>query len=358
MFMSVDVVGGVMATTRGRRALALLLAVLLVTPLLAGVAAADQRAGGTVVVEEGETVTDGLQATGGTVVVRGTVEGDLEAFAGTVEIAESGTVTGDVSAVAGSIRIAGRVGGDADLVGGSVVVTTPAIVAGDIEGAAGSFTIDGTVQGSVRVGAGTITLGPEAVIEGDFVYDGDLERAEGSAVGGEVRQDPNLGAVVGVPSIAAWMVTVYSLLVTLLVGALLLLAFPGTSAIVANETANSPLRTLGLGLVALVAVPLLIVVLFLTVVGIPIALVVLFLYALLLWLAFVWGQYAVGAWLLALGDREHRWMALVVGVLAVFLLGLVPILGGIVSFVVLLIGLGGVAVAVYRGGRSRRENAT
>jgi cytoskeletal protein CcmA (bactofilin family) len=356
MFMSVDVVGGGM-TTLGRRALVLLCVVFLATPLFAGVAVADQRAGGTVVVEEGETVTDGLQASAGTVVVRGTVEGDLEAFAGTVEIEESGTVTGDVRGFAGSVRIAGRVGGDAELAGGSIVIATPGIVAGNVEGAAGSFTLDGTVQGTARVGAGSISLGPEAVIEGDLVYDGDLDRAEGSAVGGEVRQDPNLGVMLGLPSIASWMVTVYSVLVTLLVGALLLLALPGTTAVVANETANSPLRTLGLGFIVFVGVPLAIVVLFLTVVGIPIALVVLFLYALLLWLAFVWGQYAVGAWLLALGDREHRWMALVVGVLAVFLLGLVPILGDIVSFVVLLLGLGGVAVAAYRGGRSRRGNA-
>ena len=355
--MSVDVFGGGMTTTRRRRTLALLLVVFLATPLFAGVAVADQRAGGTIIVEEGETVTDGLQATGGTIIVRGTVEGGLEAFGGTVEIAESGTVTGDVRAVAGSIRIAGRVEGDVELAGGSVIITTPAVVTGNVEGAVGSFTLDGTVQGTVRVGAGSIVLGPEAVIEGDLVYDGDLQRAEGSAVGGEVRQDPNLGVMFGLPSIAAWMVTVYSLLVTLLVGALLLLALPGTSAVVANETADSPLRTAGIGLVVFVGVPLAIVVLFLTIVGIPIALVAAFLYALLLWLAFVWGQYAVGAWLLALGDREHRWMALVVGVLAVFLLGLVPILGGIVSFIVLLLGLGGVAVAVYRGGRRRRGDA-
>ena len=354
MFMAVGVVSAGMTATRGRRVLALLSVVLLATPLFAGVAVADQRAGDTVIVEEGETVTGGLQATGGTVVVRGTVEGDLEAFAGTVEIAESGTVTGDVRAVGGSIRIAGRVEGDAQLAGGTVVITQSAVVTEDVEVAAGSFTLDGTIQGSVRVGAGTITLGPQAVVEGDLVYDGELTRAEGSAVGGQVREDSDLGVTFGPPAVASWMVTLYSLLVTLLVGALLLLALSGTSATVADETANSPLRTAGLGLLVLVGVPLAIVVLFLTVVGIPIALVVAILYALLLWLAFIWGQYAVGAWLLGLADREHRWLALVVGVLVVFLLGLVPILGGIVAFVVLLFGLGGVAVAAYRGGRRRR----
>ncbi|WP_232686955.1 bactofilin family protein [Halobacterium zhouii] len=347
-----------MATSVGRHALAVTLVVLLATSLFAGVAAADQRTGDTIIVEEGETVTGGLQATGGTVIVRGTVEGDLEAFAGTIEIAESGVVTGDVTAVGGSVRIAGRVEGDAQLASGTVVITESAVVTGDVQAATGSFTLDGTVQGSVRVGAGTIVLGPQAVVQGDLVYDGDLTRAEGSAVGGQVREDSSLGGGFGVPSIASWVVSLYSLLVTLLVGALLLLVLPGTSATVARETANSPVRTAVLGILVLVGVPLLVVVLLLTVVGIPIAFVVAFLYALLLWLAFVWGQYAIGAWLLGLADTDSRWLALIVGVLVVFLLGLVPILGGIVSFVVLLFGLGGVGVAVYRAGRRRREDDT
>ncbi|WP_458209401.1 hypothetical protein [Haladaptatus sp. NG-SE-30] len=53
-----------------------LLVLLLVFATIPGIAAAESRAGGTIVVEEGETVK-GLEAFGGTVIVRGTVDGDL-----------------------------------------------------------------------------------------------------------------------------------------------------------------------------------------------------------------------------------------------------------------------------------------
>ncbi|MGB9964437.1 bactofilin family protein [Halobacterium hubeiense] len=340
-----------------RRALVLALVAVLALSTFAGVAAADDRAGGTVVVEEGETVTNGLQATGGTVVVRGTVEGDLDAFAGAVDVAESGTVTGDLSGAAGSIRVAGTVDGSVDVAAGSIDVTETGVVRGNLTGGAGSFTHAGTINGSVRVGAGSVALASTASVGGDFVYDGEFTQAEGATVGGEVRHDPDLGSmqVSVLPEIASWLLTLYFLALTLFVGALLLVALPGVSATVADATANSPLRTLGAGFAALVGAPFALVLLSLTVVGIPVAVVGAFLYALAVALSYVWGAYAVGAWLLSQADREHRWLALLAGVLAVHAVGYVPFLGALVEFAVLLFGLGGLTVAAYRHVRQRRS---
>jgi len=345
------------SSTGPRRALALAVLVVLSMPLLAGVAAADERAGGTIVVEEGETVTGGLQATGGTVVVRGTVEGDLQAFAGNVEIAETGTVTGDLQGAAGSVRIAGTVEEDVEVAAGSFTIAQSGTVGGDVEAAAGSFLLDGTVEGSVQVGAGSITLADGAVVGGDFVYDGELTRAGGATVDGELREDPDLALDVfpGIPAFVGWLATLSSILLTLVVGALLLAVFPGTSAAIAERAISSTLRTLGVGFLALLAGPLLFVLLLVTIVGIPLAVLWLLLYVVVLLLSFVWGEYAVGAALLSLGDYDNRWAALVVGVLVVFVLGRVPILGGIVEFVVLLLGLGGLSLSLVGWGRRRRR---
>lgn len=344
-----------MPSASARRAVAVVLVLLLAAPLSVGVAAADERAGGTIVVEEGETV-DGLQATGGSVVVRGTVDGDLEAFAGSVDVAETGTVTGNLEGAAGSVRIAGTVEGNVDLAAGSVDVTQSGVVRGDLNAGAGSFTLAGTVDGNARVGAGSISLAPTAQVGGDFVYDGDVAVADGATVGGELREDPDLSVSPfgGFPSVANWLFTAYTLLLTLLVGAILLVAFPGTSATVAAGPTDRPLRALGAGFAALVGTPILVVLLFLTIIGIPLGLLAIFLYVLLVLVGFVWGEYAVGAWLLSLADREHRWLALLVGVAAVALVGYVPVLGGIVEFLVLLFGLGGIATAGYQWVQRRR----
>ena len=339
------------------RAVALALVLVVSLPVLSGVAAAEERTGGTVVVAAGETVSEDLQAVGGTVVVRGTVDGDLQAFAGTVVLAESGTVTGDVQGAAGSITIAGTVGEDLEIAGGSLDITETATVGGDVETGAGSFTLDGRVDGTVQVGAGSILLGSSASVGGDFVYDGDLEQAEGATVDGEVREDPSLGGAEfgGLPTVAGWLFTAYSLALTFVFGAILLLLLPGVAATAALDSRERPARTAGAGLLALVGGPALFGVLLITIVGIPLAFLWLFVYALLLIVGFVFGEYAVGAWLLSLADYENRWLALLVGVLAVFAVGRVPFLGGLVEFVVLLLGLGALAVLAWSRVKARRR---
>jgi cytoskeletal protein CcmA (bactofilin family) len=343
-------------TSRSRRVLALALVVVLVTPLFVGVAAADQRVGGTVVVEEGETVTGGLQATAGSIVVRGSVSGDLQAAAGSVNIAESGTVTGDISGAAGSIRIAGTVEGSVEAGAGSIDVTESGVIRGNLDAGTGSFTHAGTIDGTARVGAGSLALTSTATVGGDFVYDGDITVADGATISGELREDPSLSVspFPGLPDVASWLLTLYSLLLTVIVGAILLALFPGVSRTVADGPREAAARSLGVGFLVLVGVPMVLAALFVTIVGIPLGILGIFLYVLLLLVAFVWGEYAVGAWLLSLADREQRWLALVVGVAVVYLAGRVPVLGGLVEFAVLLFGLGGVGIASYQWFGRRR----
>lgn len=342
------------------RAVVLALVLVVSLPVLSGVAAAEERTGGTIVVAEGETVGEDLQAVGGTVVVRGTVEGDLQAFAGTVVLAETGTVTGSVEGAAGSVTIAGEVGEDLGIAAGSLEIAETATVGGDVDTGAGSFSLDGRVDGTVRVGAGSVLLGSSASVGGDFLYDGDLERAEGATVDGEVRQDSSISGAEfdSLPAVAGWLFTAYTLALTLVFGAILLLLMPGVAAAAALDTRERPARTAGAGLVALIAGPALFVALLLTVVGIPLALLWILVYVLLLIVGFVLGEYAVGAWLLSLADYENRWLALLVGVLVVFALGRVPFVGGLVEFVVVLLGLGALATASWRHVKRRRRDDT
>lgn len=78
--------------------------------------------------------------------------------------------------------------------------------------------------------------------------------------------------------------------------------------------ASDPLRTGGVRLLALVGIPVVLVVLLVTIVGIPLALVDAFVFALALWVAPVYGRFAVDAWPVSLADVESRWAGLLVGV--------------------------------------------
>jgi cytoskeletal protein CcmA (bactofilin family) len=320
----------------------LLVTLLVVTVVLAGVpglAAAETRTGGSIVVGAGEVVDEDLQVFAGSVVVRGTVNGDVEAFAGTVRI--EGTVDGDVNAF-----------------GGSVDIAEGATVTGDLNAAGEDVILGGSVGGDATVGAEVVRLLGTAEVGGDLNYDGQLARDDGAVVGGTVSVADDIVefAPVDVGPLAP-LFRFYGLLASLLLGAVLLLALPGVADRVSATALDEPARSGGVGLLALVAVPFVLVLFAITVIGIPITLVGALLFAVLAWVATVYGRLALGNWLLGFADVDSRWAGLLVGFAVVWLLGFVPVVGTVADLVVFLLGLGALALVAYRAyrGRSNRR---
>lgn len=340
------------------RGVILLLAVVVVLAAVpAPVSAQETRSGGTIVVGENETIDGDLTAFGGTVIVRGTVTGDLTAIAGNVVV--DGQVDGNLEAVAGNVRINGTVAGDANAAGGNVFLAQDGRIDGEFSAGAGTIVVEGEVGDDATLGADTITIGSSAVIGGDLTYDGQLNQADGASIAGAIRQESNVGPTMGLTGqeFPNWVSWVYSFLANLVLGAIALLAFPRFSTGVAGLAGDDPVRSGGIGLLLFVGVPILLVILFISLVGIPLGIVGILVYMLLLWLGYVYGSYAVGTWLLDRADTENRWLALVTGLLVVSVVGLVPILGGLIQFLVLLLGVGALALGGrnrYRGRRARR----
>jgi len=343
-----------------RSVVAALLALTVVLGTAPGVVAAEERAGGSVTIQEGETVGD-LSAAGGSVTVHGTVDGDLEAVAGSVLV--TGRVTGDVEVAGGSVVLArgAEIGGSVEAGTGSFVLEEGARVGGDLTVGAGDVVVAGTVEDSLRAGAESLRIASTAVVGGDVEYDAEEYTLEdGAEVGGTVTQVDDLdvgtfpgapGFGGGLPAVPGWAGTVYGLLSAFLLGAVLLLALPGVSGRVVERVTGEPGTAAAVGLLVLFGTPVVLLLVAITVVGIPLALAGTLLFALLLMVAWVYGQYALGTWLLSLADVDSRWAALAIGLVVVALLGAVPVLGGLVTLAVVLLGLGGIAGVAY----SRRD---
>jgi hypothetical protein len=74
-------------------------------------------------------------------------------------------------------------------VGGDVRVGPDEVIDGDVVAIGGSATIEGHVNGDVVAVGGSVQLGPRAVVEQDVaVIGGRLRRAEGSRVGGNIKE--------------------------------------------------------------------------------------------------------------------------------------------------------------------------
>ncbi len=111
--------------------------------------AAETAASEIVIIPEGDTVTEDLYAVGSRVVVEGTIEGDLIAFAAE-EVVISGQVTGNVQAVAPTVTVGGE-------------------VAGSVRFTANRLTISGSIGGDLVGAAVRAELSPESTIDGDVV---------------------------------------------------------------------------------------------------------------------------------------------------------------------------------------------
>jgi cytoskeletal protein CcmA (bactofilin family) len=326
------------------------------------------RSGQEVVVPAGETVAGDLYAAAGTVRVDGRVDGDLIATGGQVTVA--GTVTGDLLAAAGSTTISGEVGGDVrvatgqarvqgqvreDLLvaAGQASVASGARVGGDLVFAAGRTAMDGTVAGGV--------LGTT----GSYLRRGSVAGSERVTVQQPAQQPPILA-----DRLLDGLRRYVSILV---VGALLLWLLARTVLGAANSVLVRPLASFGVGILAVVG----------AVIGLGVLLVLAVLVAILLGLlglgsltgVTVFGGILVAAIIvfllvvalgfgaqaavgLALGrlllSGETRsfgraFGALALGVLVVVLVSAIPVAGGVLEAVVVLLGLGGLVVAVRRG---------
>jgi hypothetical protein len=325
-----------------------------------------------------ETVRGDAFLAGGRVSTASEVQGDLVAAAG--ELSVGGAIGDDLYAAGGNVQVDAIVNGNARVAGGDVTVGPATVVAGALsltggrvvfEGSAqeylqasgGSVRIDGEVQGDVEVRAEELLIGPGARIGGKLVYRGPLppEVPEGALIEGGVEfHEESVGryledtgsrghdAAYGVGTFL-WLVGVF------VAAALFLLLLPRFASEAAATVGRKPLQSLGLGLAILVCVPFVAVVLLITIVGIPLALLLVSLYLLVLFLGWVTAALFLaqrGLETLRPGrvaTRGWQLFALLLGLVALWLLRQVPLVGGVIGFVALLAGIGALTWRAFNG---------
>ncbi|HYM50870.1 MAG TPA: hypothetical protein VET65_09920 [Candidatus Limnocylindrales bacterium] len=368
------------------RLFALAGALLLLLPLQA--AAADVRSDNQVTVGPGQTITDDLYAFGGTVTVQGAVAGNLIAAGGTVNV--SGHVTRDVMIGGGTVDISGPVDGSIRVGGGTVTITGP--VAGDVVVGAGTLTlgsqatvgrdlllgtgtatIDAPVKRNVMLGAGTVTIA--STVGGDITGSVDrLTLASGASVSGRLDYTSKNPVVMGTGATVAGAVTRHTpqnattpwvgtpaspvgafigwlqgLIGISALGLLLVLLFPSFSAKAVEALQRRPGASLAFGAAILVVTPIIGVLAFivgLIIGGWWLGLLLLPAYILAAALGYVVTGFLIGRWAAGqFGWKVHPVWMLLAGLFALSVVGLVPILGALVSLVAIVFGLGALAIA-------------
>jgi hypothetical protein len=318
---------------------------------------------------------------GGHVTTASEIKGDLMAVGGEVSVA--GAIDDDLYAAGGTVRLDAIVNGNARLAAGEVDVGPATIVAGgvsitggevDFQGVAhkylqasgGTVRLDGEVIGDAEVRAKELLIGPTARIGGRLVYHGPSEPTvpEGAVINGGIEFHPSdIGRQFRdvqpvVRDAATGLGTFLWFLGVFLAGALFVVLLPGFTSEAAAAIGRKPLPSLGLGLAILLCVPFVAVVLLITIIGIPVALLLMSLYLLVLFLGWIIAAlFLAQRGLTALRPgrpvtRGGQLLALLAGLVVLWLLRQVPLVGGLVGFVALLAGIGALTWRAFNGSKA------
>lgn len=366
-----------MKTPRG---LIPVLLIMLLTCLSLPALAAFEVMGGptTLVLDKSRTVSGDLYAAAQTVIVNGTVTGDLVAAGRTIvvngrvdgsvlaagnEVTVNGPVGENVRAVGATVTITNKVGRNASLAGAEVVLTPGAELGGGLLGGANHLELRGKVADDVLAGADRLRLGgrigggvraeasrlevdPEAEVAGKVFYRSPQEATiPGSAsLKGGVEFQPRPARTVavnwrrvGTVMSAAWFLGL------LVLGIILWLLYPERLREITLPAKQTWTRGFLLGLLSLVTGPVAIALGFASFIGAPIALALLGLYlGGLLFTLPLSGSLAARQVLVTYfpGRTLHPVLVAALGMSAIFLLGLVPVLGPLVRLLALVLGLG------------------
>lgn len=282
-----------------------------------------------------QTVRDDVRAAGRSVRLEGAVGGHVVAAGAEVVLAPSASV-GDWAWLAGdSVRVDSRIGGE-------------------LRVAARRVQISGTVEGNTYIDSEQLELLPGARLDGNLIVRARLApKLDRQAIAGEIVFQPRQAPSQSAPTALGGLLALAILATAAMVAYLL---FPGFARRAAGRLGAAPLASLGLGLAVLAATPLMAVVLLLTGLGALLGLVLLGLYLLALPLGLWVGLAFLAVRGLALtGTAPRRGTGTLAILLAVALLGvlqLIPVLGGLAVFLLLLFGLGAASLQLWRQYRS------
>ena len=380
--------GGLYLLRRRLSAVTVLAALTLALGLALPASALETRKGGNVTVASDETIDDTLLvhadtlridgtvtgnviAFGHRIEVNGTVGGDLICFAGTTLV--TGTVQGNIFAFAESVEVRGRVERSlhafasmtrlepsADIRGDMVAFTSHATAEGtvgrDLYAFAGLVDVRGDIGRNVVARVGRLNLLAPAKVGGNLTArvkkEKNVQIDPGATVAGktDIRLAPAEASQYLRPRF--YLEKVLGLAVIFLLGLFLLWLFP------AFRSARVPggvelVKTAGVGFLALVAPPVAALLLFIIMIGIGvltgavliatlIPLLITVLWLLTLYFSKVLVGLAIGqAIAKAPAEQAARVaMPLLVGLVIIYILISLPIVGHVLNFLVWLVGLG------------------
>lgn len=316
-------------------------------------------------------------ASGDQVQVNGDINGALFFAGDTIQI--NGEVNGNIYGLGNRIQMRGQNEGDVFFAGRNVVVEQDSrsgrdlfiagmnvVVDGPVPRhlfAVGEFvTLNGEIGGDATVNSEELTVGQSAAIEGDLRYESPNEAtiSPTASVAGQTdyTERDTWERQWNVTQQERWqfrlLYALWSLLAALVVWVMIKLLKPHFWSDTTVPIGSEPLKTLGFGLLALIATPFVAMLLMITVIGIPMGIILVMLYGIALYISKIIVALFIGSLILKSYERERfgkEFLLVLIGLVILELLMLIPYVGWVFGTIIVIAGLG--ALILFRRGTDR-----
>ena len=299
--------------------------------------------------------------------LNGKVGGDLWVGAGTVTVNDR--ITGDVRAGAGEVAINTTVDDDVIVGTGKLTMSDQAVIRGDLIVGSGHATVNGRVYGDVRIAGGAVTIKANIGGNVEVKTDNSLTILPGTKIGGELSywapqenpeftqyakkvtyhsiskrsSAPLLGAMMWMIPAVSISFLLWKLICVLLLGAVLIYLMPKLLPRVAVLIKKDYWQAFWQGLIFIIGVPILMLILAMTLIGIHLTLAIGLIYGLVMIGGYASVAMLIGSWLIKKSDKTpgRQLGTFIAGSILFGLVGIIPVIGWLVCFILMVIGVGG-----------------
>ncbi|MBR2828788.1 MAG: hypothetical protein IKE70_06115, partial [Bacilli bacterium] len=207
---------------------------------------------------------------------------------------------------------------------------------------ASKVTINGEINGDCNISAEEIRIGKEAKITGVLRYPdkSDIHISESAEISEKsTYHAKEIDIEFGLKEFIIGKVI--SFLMIMITGLVILALFGKVFHKMENFDfdVSNILKHFFIGLIALILVPICFVIMIFSIIGIPLSLVMLAIYIIAIYLSTIASAYYFGSHLLK-NTIKNSYVILILSLLVLFLLELIPVVGGFLSFLSLCCGLG------------------
>jgi cytoskeletal protein CcmA (bactofilin family) len=317
-------------------------------------------AGGTVDINA--IITGDVVVAGGDLFIGHDIEGDAIVAGGSVKL--RGEIKDDVRTAGGEINVDANIGDDLIASGGRIYVSADSTIGGEAWLAGGDVHVAGTVDKDLLIGAGSIRL--SGIVHGDVTLQGGkIEILEGAVINGDLHyKSPQQATIHDSAKIAGtisyehveWDQAhggggIFFVLTMIVASIVLFKLFPGFTIAAVDRISADPLKSLGAGFLVLIIAPVLAAILIAVVLGIWVGLSILALYSVALITGYLVACFFVGDWAARRFDKDvsttrRRLFSVSIAIIILGLIQLIPFLGGLLVFALMLSGLGAAVLQI------------